>query len=185
MKECRSSSLVSGGTPAKLAEEARRDMETVRTVKRILDKTVLAVTSVLFVVMIVIVFGQVIARYVLHNSLSWSEEIARYLLVWVVFLSAGYVLGQGSHIFLDVIFNIFPRSLQRVFRKISCLFLLGFSYVITNYGWELVQVGTRQKSSAVGLPMWLVYFAIPVGGALLVLYCLFELVLGEEAKTEQ
>lgn len=159
-------------------------MGTIRSAKRVLDKTILAVTSVLFVAMILIVFGQVIARYVLQNSLSWSEEIARYLLVWVVFLSAGYVLGQGSHIFLDVIFNVFPRPLQRIFRKISCLFLLGFSYVITNYGWDLVQVGTRQKSSAVGLPMWLVYFAIPVGGILLILYCLFELVADEEAKSE-
>lgn len=159
-------------------------METLRSARRVLDKAVLSVTSVLFIAMIIIVFGQVIARYVLHSSLSWSEEIARYLLVWGTFLSAGYVLGQGGHIFLDVVFNAFPRPLQRVFRKISYLFLLGFSYVITNYGWELVQVGTRQKSSALGLPMWLVYIAIPVGGILLVLYCLFELVLGEEAKPE-
>lgn len=161
------------------------DMEKLRSAKRVLDKAVLSLTSVLFIIMVIIVFGQVIARYVLQNSLSWSEEIARYLLVWVVFLSAGYVLGQGCHIFLDVIFNVFPRPVQRVFRKISCLFLLGFSYVITHYGLELVQVGTRQKSSAIGLPMALVYIAIPLGGFLLVIYCLFELALGEEANPKQ
>jgi TRAP-type transport system small permease protein len=155
-------------------------MDLLRVAKQRLDSVVLAVTSVVSFCMIVIVFVQVIARYVMHDSLSWSEEIARYLLVWTIFLSAGYVLGQGAHIFLDVVFNAFPKKLQKIFRLISNLLLLAFSYVVTQYGIELVQVGMKQKSSAVGIPMSLVYLAIPVGGGLLLLYCLFEIVLGRE-----
>ena len=88
-------------------------MELLRVAKQRLDRAVLMVTSVVSFWMIVIVFIQVIARYIMHDSLSWSEEIARYLLVWTIFLSAGYVLGQGAHIFLDVVFNNFPQNISK------------------------------------------------------------------------
>ena len=155
-------------------------LERLKTIRLCLDKMILPVTSVIFVVMILIVFLQVVARYVFGSSLSWSEEIARFLLVWTIFLAAGYTLGQGSHIFLDVVFNSFPRPMQKVLRRFSGVMLLGFSYVLTHYGFEMVQIGSRQTSSAVGVPMWLVYSAIPVGGILLIIYCLFEIILGQE-----
>ncbi len=155
-------------------------MEKLKAVKLFLDRAVLAVTSVIFVIMILIVFIQVIARYVFQNSLSWSEEIARFMLVWTIFLSAGYVLGQGAHIYLDAVFNHFPRRLRKFLRQFNALLLLGFSYVVIYYGYELVQIGARQKSTAVGVPMWLVYTAIPVGGILLIAYCLFSIFLGQE-----
>lgn len=155
-------------------------LEKLKALRLCLDKLILSVTSVLFVVMIVIVFAQVVARYVFSNSLSWSEEIARFLLVWTIFLAAGYTLGQGSHIFLDVVFNAFPRPIQKILRRFSGIMMLGFSYVLTNYGLEMVRIGSRQTSSAVGVPMWLVYSAIPVGGILLIIYCMFEIILGQE-----
>jgi TRAP-type C4-dicarboxylate transport system permease small subunit len=151
-----------------------------RAVKRVLDRWVLAVASVLFVLMILIVFLQVICRYVFDNSLSWSEEVARYLLVWTIFLSAGYVLGQGCHIFLDVVFGAFPQRLQKIFRRFSDILLLGFSMVVVMYGAELVMIGKVQRSTAVGIPMWLVYTAIPLGGLLLLFYSFYGVVAGQE-----
>ncbi len=134
--------------------------------------------------MVVIVFIQVVARYVFQNSLSWSEEIARYLLVWLIFLSAGYVLGQRCHIFLDVVFNAFPLRLQKMLRQISNLLLLAFSLIVTYFGCEMVRLGGSQISSAVQLPMWLVYMALPIGGLLLVIYSTMEIFFAWEEQRQ-
>lgn len=69
-------------------------LEKLKAMRLYLDKLILLVTSVIFVIMILIVFLQVVARYVFGSSLSWSEEIARFLLVWTIFLAAGYTLGH-------------------------------------------------------------------------------------------
>lgn len=148
-------------------------MHNLKKLKIIMDKTILAFTSALFLIMVILVFSQVIFRYVFHNSLSWSEEISRYLLVWIIFLSAGYVLGQNAHIYLDVLFNRFPRKLRGVLHKVNSVLLLCYAFIMTYYGFELMMIGTRQKSSAVEIPMVLVYIALPIGGLLLMFYCFF------------
>lgn len=159
-------------------------VEKIKSFKRSLDKTVLTFTSILAILMVIIVFIQVVARYVFQNSLSWSEEIARYMLVWLIFLSAGYVLGQRAHIFLDVVFNAFPLRLQKVLRQVSNVLLLGFSLIVTYFGCEMMKLGSSQISSAVQLPMWLVYLALPVGGLLLVIYSLLEMIFAWEEQRQ-
>lgn len=141
--------------------------------KKLLDKTILSFTTVLFIAMVLIVFAQVVFRYVFHNSLSWSEEIARYLLVWIIFLSVGYVLGQKAHIYLDVLFLRFPRKVRSALHKFSAILMLFYAFIVTYYGFELMLIGARQKSSAVEIPMNLVYIALPLGGLLLMAYCFF------------
>jgi TRAP-type transport system small permease protein len=141
--------------------------------KNILDKAILSFTTVLFIVMVLLVFAQVIFRYVFHNSLSWSEEISRYLLVWIIFLSTGYVLGKKAHIYLDVIFLRFPRKVRNVLHKVSALLMMFYAFIVAYYGFELMLIGGRQKSPAVEIPMNLVYIALPLGGLLMMAYCFF------------
>lgn len=155
-------------------EGVRKTVDTLRTIKKSLDKAIVLFTTALFIAMVLIVFAQVIFRYAFHNSLSWSEEIARYLLVWIIFLSTGYVLGQKAHIYLDVIFARFPRKLRSVLHKINAAIVLFYAYIVTHYGFELMMIGTRQKSSAVEVPMYLVYIALPLGGVLLMIYSFFS-----------
>ncbi|MDK2801009.1 MAG: TRAP-type transport system small permease protein [Clostridiales bacterium] len=150
-----------------------------KSLKAFFDKLVLTVTSTLFGVMVIIVFMQVIFRYVFQNSLSWSEEVARYIFVWLVFLGAGYVLGQNAHVNLDAVVTRLPKTFRLILSKVNAILLFAYSFIITRYGFELFKVGMRQRSSALQIPMHIIYIVLPVSGVLLMFYSIYKLFYDE------
>ena len=75
------------------------------------------VICAILVTMTVVVFSQVIARYVLQQSLSWSEELARFLLLWLSMLSAAYAYKIKAHFALQVVVSRFPEKLRWQFQR--------------------------------------------------------------------
>ena len=84
-----------------------------------IDKTVMIITSGMLVFLICLVLTSVFFRYVLNNSLSWSEELARYICIWIGFLSASMALRRNMHIglsyFIDSVIKAGPRLKQIIF----------------------------------------------------------------------
>ena len=64
----------------------------------------------LMFLMSIIIFVQVVMRYVFHSSLTWSEEMARYLFVWLVYFSVAYTAKKEAHIRIDAAINIYPKK---------------------------------------------------------------------------
>jgi TRAP-type C4-dicarboxylate transport system, small permease component len=120
----------------------------------------------------IMVFVQVIFRYVLEDSLSWSEELLRYVLIWSVFLSTGYVLARGEHTCLDIGLATLAPKLRYHLECISVTLMFFFGGLLLRYGITYAQYGSRQKSSALQIPMSWIYIAIPIGGALIMYYCI-------------
>ena len=143
--------------------------------EKVVSKGVEVVCCSLLLGITVLIFVQVIFRYVLQNSISWSEELTRYMMIWAVFLSAGYVLRRGAHANIDMLVNTFSPKVKILLGTGSLLLIMAFSVVIIRYGLVLMRFGSRQISSALQVPMHYVYLAIPIGGALLLFYCLFLL----------
>ncbi len=61
-----------------------------------------------------IIFIQVITRYVFHNSLTWSEELARYLFVWLVYFSVSFTARRQKHIRIDAAINLYPKAMRQI-----------------------------------------------------------------------
>ena len=150
-------------------------------IEKWMGKIVILLTGSMLFAITGIIFIQVIFRYILHNSLSWSEELTRYLMVWMIFLGTGYVLGQKAHSSMDMIVKKLPEKIQFISEKLNAVLLVFFSYIIIRYGFELMMLGTKQKSSALQIPMNYVYLGIPIGGVILLFYSLLTLV---ERKVE-
>ncbi len=161
--------------PLNTRREARA-METLRSVlhklEKAVDSCVVAICGSLLFTITILIFVQVICRYVLQNSLSWSEELTRYMMVWIVFLAVGFVLSKGGHANIDMLLNRFSPGARRVVEKGSLLLIIVFSGIVIRYGFVLMRFGRKQVSSALELPMHYVYLAIPIGGALLIFYCI-------------
>ena len=151
-------------------------METFRhsllEIEKIVNRGVEVVCCSLLVGITVLIFVQIIFRYLLQNSISWSEELARYMMIWTVFLAAGYVLSKGAHANIDMLINRFSPTMRMVLEKGSLLLIMAFAVIMIRYGLMLMRFGSRQISSALGVPMGYVYLAIPIGGVLLLFYCL-------------
>ncbi len=118
-----------------------------------------------------LLFINVTLRYVFNYAIPWAEEVTRYTLLWTVFVGAGVISREGSHISMEAFFNMWPRTLQRVgFLAITALSIATIA-VIFYLGLGIVKmvVETGQTSAAAYIPMWLIYGAIPVGSALMIL----------------
>ena len=129
-----------------------------------------AVLIALVVVMTVVVFLQVLYRYVFAQPLQWSEELARYLFVWLSILGATLALQKKGHFGLDFFYKILPNPLRR-FMKFPIYLLMGtVIFVILFQGIILVQKTALQESPAMGISMSWAYASLPVGGALMAIH---------------
>jgi len=118
-----------------------------------------------------LLFVNVVMRYVFLAPIFWAEELARYLMVWLIFLGAGLLAGEEGHISVNAITRFLnPRS-KLMLSRIVRIFGLIFCAVLTWYGWKHTMSvrNSLQVTAALDIPMWLTYLAIPVGGAIMVL----------------
>lgn len=128
--------------------------------------------------MSVIIFVQVIARYVFNDSLSWSEEIARYLFIWLTYPAISYGVKVNAHIRVDALLMVLPKPLKKLWRILSNLLFLVFSCLVVWFGVEVSGkiMASRQVTPAIGLPMWIVYAAVPFGFLLTVIRLIVDTV---------
>ncbi|WP_366924415.1 TRAP transporter small permease [Metallumcola ferriviriculae] len=130
-----------------------------------LGKLETGLITVLLGGMTIVVFLQVFFRFVVKGSLPWSEELARYLMVWAVFIGASIGAREGAHIGVEAVVNVLPKRLKRGSIVVSGLLSVIFSIVVMVLSFQVIAVlvSTGQKSPAMQMPMYWAYLAIPVG----------------------
>ncbi|WP_198002740.1 TRAP transporter small permease [Succinatimonas hippei] len=108
---------------------------------------------------------QVIMRYIFHSSLGWSEELARYMFVWLVFIGISYGAKVMRHIKIDAFLFLFPKILRPYIVILGDVLSLVFAIAVIYLGWGMVQTQLMigQLSPAMRIPMWIVYLAPIVG----------------------
>jgi TRAP-type C4-dicarboxylate transport system permease small subunit len=126
--------------------------------------------------MALLVAAQVFARYVLNHSLFWSEELARYMLVWLTFLGASTAYKRGLHPGVDALVRRLPALLQKAAAYLVHGISLSLFVVMLVYGISFAHFIRAQISPALYLPMWTVVGIIPLSGLILVIHALAFLV---------
>lgn len=134
-----------------------------------------SVAAVLLAVVVVIVLVQVFGRYILQVSLSWPEELARYVLVWLMFFGVAAAAATRSQIVVDTILELVSPRARRVLEGIGALAGLVAVGLLVWTSQALFGPASRSTSPATGIPSFWIYLAIPVGGALLGLFALADL----------
>lgn len=155
-------------------------------VLRFLDENIEKVLcAICLALMSAIIVAQVFFRYVLNNSLSWSEEVARYLFVWMVYLGISLGVKTDKHICVDAVYTIIPKGLKKGYAIVGYFLFLIFAVAIVYYGIAVVgmQISTGQLSPATGIPMQYVY-AAPVVGMILTVIRLVQKIL-QTAKMKE
>jgi len=123
----------------------------------------------LYAVMTVITFMQVIYRYFLGRPLTTSEEVARYCFVWLVLLGSAVAMWERAHIELTFLTDRFSPKANlwlRILSDIVAIIVTMVFFVIE--GFRLAMLTMAQYSPATGLPMGWVYLALPVSGVLII-----------------
>lgn len=134
--------------------------------------------------MMVIIFSQVVARYVMHQSLSWSEEVGRYIFVWITFLGLAAAFKSGSHVALDLLSKSLRGIPRRVIGLINSLLVIVLAVALLVGGTKLLQFGMHQQSPALKIPMYLVYTVEPISGAIFLYFAVRALWTSLTSKEE-
>ena len=119
--------------------------------------------------LVVIVFANVIARYYLSASLAWSEEVARFMLIWLVFLGAVLAYVNDEHLGLDIVVRLFPRRIRYGLAVVADLLVMLAIYFLIHGGAVLMRDSWEWGSPATDTPYGYVYTVVPACGILLFL----------------
>lgn len=132
------------------------------------EKLEISICVCLMSFMAVLIFVQVVMRYLFSNSLSWSEELARYLFVWLIYLGVSYGAKIRKHIKIDAALNLFPKKVRPFITIIGDIFFFLFAiYIVhTGYKYVVMQASLNKASPALKIPYKYVYAAPMVGFAL-------------------
>jgi TRAP-type C4-dicarboxylate transport system permease small subunit len=135
-----------------------------------INRTVEYITGFFLFVMVIIIFIQVIFRYLLENSLSWSEEMARYLFIWVTILGVSIGVKRGFLVAITLLVDELKPNVKKWFGMFTNLVILFFSLIMIVYGASLVFNVAAQLSPAMRIPMPFVYTSIPVSGLIILIH---------------
>ena len=135
----------------------------------ILEKIQRIILTVSVPGMVLIMFYQVVMRYVFHNSPAWSEELVRYLFIFNVMMAAAIAVRRNSHLQIDILLNALKPHMRRIFT--ICATAVGTVFLVYLFilSLELVRSGMPNTSAGLGLPMSVPYTCVPIGTALMVL----------------
>jgi len=134
---------------------------------RSINKATQYLTSAFLVVMVVIIFLQIVSRVVVQSSFSWTEELARFLMIWLTFLGAAFSFQHGAHIGISMLTERLPKKVNAIITLIVGLLCTILFVILTVKGYELVGKSSGQTSPAMRIPMSYVYWIIPISGVLL------------------
>ena len=152
-----------------------------------IDKFVGGFLVILMSAMTLDVLWGVFTRYAMSNQASWSEELARFLLIWIGILGAAYASGQRMHLSIDLLKpKLDPSGQKRLTVIINVLVLLFAVCILLIGGLRLIYVTHTlgQTSAALRFPMAIVYSVVPISGVLICYYKVSDILQLKTANPE-
>ena len=138
----------------------------------LLERALNGLTGTAVAVMALAIGYQVFGRYVLNHAPSWSEELARYLMVWLTMLGAAAALRDGGHITVTTLVDVLSPAGRRIALAVRDVALVCTCGVLVWWGIGFAQQNATQESAGMEIPMSIPYAALPVGAALIALLVL-------------
>lgn len=133
--------------------------------------------------MIIIVLIGTFFRQVLHNPLLWTDELARYLMIWMALVASSIALKQREHVGIKIIIQRMPRRLRKVIVFVTKLFMAYFLYILTVEGVAAALRARSQVSPALRITMFWPLLSVPLAGFFTLLQLILQMIIdltGEE-----
>jgi len=150
-------------------------METRKTVDKVLSNTLILIMGI----MVINVLWQVFTRFIIGTPSSFTDELARYLMIWLGVLGAAYVSGKNMHVAIDVIAQSSSKNTQKILSKIVSSLIISFAFfAMIIGGLRLVYITyiLGQHSPALQIPLAIVYSAIPLSGFFIIYYKISDII---------
>ncbi len=150
-------------------------MQAFTSVKRVVDKIMEFLCIVILGIMTVLVVYQVITRKVFNSPSAYSEAISQYLFVWMIMYGSAYIFGMKEHLDITVLKDKLHGTALMVVEILTNICLVLFALVVLTYGGYVIaaqQMATTD--AALGIPMGVIYSAIPISGVFTLFYAVYN-----------
>ncbi|WP_031545130.1 TRAP transporter small permease [Salinicoccus luteus] len=130
------------------------------------------------VLMVALIFGQVIGRYIFQNAPSWTEEAARYIHIFQVWIGAGYAVKLREHIKVSAFIDLFHGMTRKVIDIVALIIWFLMVLLVAIFGTQLVMTTLQygQVAPATQIPFWLPYLAVPIGALSMMIRLIIQLI---------
>ncbi len=149
--------------------ERRNDM--IGTLDRWLGVALDVIVISLAGLLLLLLNWAVFARFVLNDSVSWGEELPAHLLAMLTFIGAAYLTRTNEHLGFDAVLRVMPAGIQRVITCLSLVLMGAFGALLAWYGGLAAASFAGRSLISIDAPMILFRGAMPLGGALITLFC--------------
>ena len=121
----------------------------------------------MFGLQVIVVFAQVVSRYIFNDPFSWTEELAKFLQVWIVLLASSVCIREGTHLMVDYLVHYLPKTFRRMLSIFVTLLMMVFISVIIASGIKMMTLTWTDTSPALHIRMGIIYLVFPVAGGLM------------------
>ncbi len=121
----------------------------------------------IFVIQVIVVFSQVVWRFVLNDPFSWSEELARFIQVWMVLLTASICIRKGKHLAVDYATHALPFHYAKMLKIITTIIAMVFTFIVVIFGIRMMTITVNEITPALRISIAIVYAAFPLAGTLM------------------
>ncbi len=143
--------------------------------KKYLDKILEWAVITSFIMMILTVILQIIARYGLPWSPHWTEELARFCFIYMVSLGAGLAVQERGYVNVTTLINLFPKKARYYMDNVILYSVILLMLFMVVFSIPLIEIVTLQTSASLKLNMGIMYFSMTCMGLFVIVYCFLEL----------
>lgn len=133
--------------------------------------------------MAILVFGNVVLRYLFNSGITWSEEMARFLFIWLVLLGAVVALKDNAHLGVDMLTKRLSKPLKMIVFILSNIIVLIVLFLVVEGSWKITLLNSGSTAPATGLPITMIYgtgIVMGIGMAVIIILNLYRVLTGEE-----
>ena len=137
---------------------------------RMLSRLVETLVILIACIIVAIVTAEVTLRYLFSHSMIFTEELSRYLMVWIVFLGSALAIRDGSHIRIQILVNRLGPRLQQIVKLAAYALIIAFLIFITIEGVKILPRQLQQMCITIDISLFYFYLAIPLGSILMIIF---------------
>lgn len=150
-------------------------IHSIKAISDYIDKLISKISILILLIFTLIIIIQVFFRYFLHQPLLWTEEVARFLMIWMIFLSLSLVAKRRKNVCIELFLEKFPINIQQIISIISNIFIIYFLIILLILSIDLINSSARQLAPATRIPMNCVYISLPLGVLFLLIQMIYVL----------
>ncbi|MDR9829722.1 TRAP transporter small permease [Vibrio sp. FNV 38] len=154
----------------------------------LLDKSILTFCGVAIITLVLTVTWQVFSRYVLNDPSSFTDELARYTMIWFGLFGASYLFGKNGHLAITLFIGAIKQKYQKFGHLLIHSVSFAFIYLaMIKGGTQLIGRTMLQSSPALQIPMAYVYFILPLSGTIMLVYLVLNTIdmFADNSSAEQ